>query len=142
MICVDANLVVRLYVGQGNPDVLRLWKEWRSTRAHLLAPVLLRYEVTNTLYQYVRHGELTAEAARRALTSALSLPIELESDPAVHRQALDLASRLSLPATYDSHYLAVALRHHAEFWTADRKLVHSVYDKFTWVHLVETAPGL
>lgn len=37
--------------------------------------------------------------------------------------ALDLAERLSLSATYDAHYLALAEWLGAEFWTADQRLV-------------------
>ena len=35
-----------------------------------------------------------------------------------------------------AHYLALAKRFDAEFWTADRRLVRAVQDELSWVHLV------
>jgi predicted nucleic acid-binding protein len=54
--------------------------------------------------------------------AALDLPIELFGGIGLHRRALELAQSLSLPATYDAHYLAVAEDLQAELWTADRRL--------------------
>jgi predicted nucleic acid-binding protein len=73
---------------------------------------------------------------RLALRAALSLPLRLYGEPELHARALDLAERLSLPAAYDAHYLALADWLGAEFWTADQRLVRAVQDELPWVRAV------
>ncbi len=102
----------------------------------VLAPTLLFYEVANALHRYQRAGHLTAAAVALAVDAALALPIHLHGDAALHREAFALASRLGLPATYDAHYLALAARFGAIFWTADARLVHTVTPALPWVRLL------
>jgi len=64
------------------------------------------------------------------LKAALSLPLRLHGDVSLHRWAVDLAERFSLPAAYDAHYLALAEWLGGEFWTADRRLAQAV--GYTW----------
>ena len=61
----------------------------------------------------------------------------LHSDGELHERAIHLAERYSLNAAYDAHYLALADRLGAEFWTADRRLANSVRHELEWVRLVE-----
>ena len=74
-------------------------------------------------------------SVRLALQAALSLPLHLHQDAGLHRRALDLAERFDLPAAYDGHYLALAERLDAEFWTADRRLAQAVQEEMPWVRL-------
>ncbi len=55
----------------------------------------------------------------------------------LHQQALLLAQRFSLSATYDAHYLALAEKMNAEFWSADRRLIQRVQSALPWVNLLE-----
>jgi len=137
-ICVDASVVVRL-VGSGayESPVVQLWKEWHEAGRPLVAPTLLYYEVSNALRRYVADGELLPEEAAETLDAALGLDVALHGDGDLHRRALALAERLSLPAAYDAHYLALAERLGAEFWTADRRLIRAVQSALPWVHLLE-----
>ncbi len=80
---------------------------------------------------------MRASSAQPALKAALALPIHLHGEPDLHRRALDLAQRFSLPATYDAHYLALAEHLGGEFWTADGKLSSRAQPALPWVHLVE-----
>ena len=56
------------------------------------------------------------------------LPIKLFGDADLHIQAVQLASRYGLLATYDAHYLALADHLEAELWTA-------VESELLWVRL-------
>ncbi len=87
--------------------------------------------------RYVAHGELNPEEAADALEAALGLDIALYGDRDLHRRALALAGRFSLPAAYDAHYLALAERLGAEFWTADRRLTHAIGAALPWVHQLD-----
>jgi predicted nucleic acid-binding protein len=136
-LCVDANLVIRLIADPNDEAVLQLWERWDAEGRQLAAPALLYYEVTNALYRYRRMGLMGPSSVRLALQAALSLPLHLHQDVGLHRRALDLAERFDLPAAYDGHYLALAERLGAEFWTADRRLVEAVQAALPWVHLVE-----
>jgi predicted nucleic acid-binding protein len=135
-ICVDANLVIRRVAEPDNGPVQELWGRWAARRQRLVAPTLLRYEVTNALYRSQRAGLLSPEARRDLLAAALALPIEVQGDAALHQEAADLAERFALLAAYDAHYLALAQRLGTEFWTTDGRLGRAVRPTLSWVRLV------
>jgi len=135
-VCVDANLVIRLVAEPSDEPVRRLWERWDIEMQQFAAPTLLRYELTNALYRYQKRGFMSGSSAQLALRAALSLPISLHGEADLHWQALDLAQRFSLPAAYDAHYLALAERLGAAFWTADQRLARAVRPALPWVPLV------
>ena len=135
-ICIDANLVIRLIADPKDEVVRRLWEQWENEKRPLAAPTLLWYEVTNGLYRYQRQGLMSTSSMRLALQAALSLPCHLHGETDLHVHAIDLASRFSLPAVYDAHYLALAEQLGAEFWTADRRLAQAVRPALPWVRLL------
>lgn len=136
-ICVDANLVLRLVADPTDKRIMRLWEQWASERTQLAAPTLLYYEVANALYRYQNLGYLSASSVQRSFRAALALPVELHGEPDLHWRALVLADKFSLPAAYDTHYLALAELLGGEFWTADGRLARTVQSSLPWVHLVE-----
>jgi predicted nucleic acid-binding protein len=135
-LCVDASLIIRLFVNPQSERVLQLWTQWDEEGRQIAAPTLLYYEVANAIYRYQRHGRMSSSAAQLTLEALLALPITLHGDAALHSRALVLAERLSLPAAYDAHYLALAERLGAELWTADSQLGHAARDTLSWVHVV------
>jgi predicted nucleic acid-binding protein len=135
-LCVDANLVIRLVVDPSDRAIQQLWEQWATERRQLAAPTLLYYEVANALYRYQALGLMSASSVQLALKAALALPIHMHGEPDLHRRALDLAERFSLPAAYDAHYLALAEQLNGEFWTADGKLARAVQGALPWVHTV------
>ena len=137
-ICVDAGLVVRRVAIPQDAATQAVWERWEASEAHLVAPTLLRYEVTNALYQYQKAGALSAVAAYQALRAAFALPLHLVEDTDLSSEALGMAGRFALPAAYDAHYLALAERLGATFFTTDRRLVNIVQSALAWVHLAET----
>jgi predicted nucleic acid-binding protein len=134
-VCVDASLVVRLLVGPQSQEIRSLWEAWAQERRDLVAPALIHYEVMNALYQYEKHGHLSADVVAEICDAALSLPIRHHSDPALHLQALQLARRFGLPACYDAHYLALGEHLGTDLWTCDARLVKKVGADLPWVRL-------
>ncbi len=123
---IDASLVVSLITSEANsPIVLALWRRWLAQEVYLLAPDLWRYEVVAVLWKKVRRGELTQAEAHTALEQALTCGLDHVQPTGLHAAALDLAARLSLPATYDAHYLALAQMVGCPLWTADARLYHA-----------------
>jgi len=138
LICIDANVVVGM-VSIESPDspYRQLWTKWEESEYKVVAPTLIYYEISNALHRLTIAGELLPEEASQAMEAALSLDITIYGDAAMHRRALNLASSLRLPATYDAHYLALSEQLSAQFWTADRRLFRAVQATFDWIHLVE-----
>jgi predicted nucleic acid-binding protein len=99
-----------------------LWADWERAGVRLVAPLLLRYAWASVLCRYQRHERLSPDTVRAALDAALALPVAYASDAALHRLALQAASRYDLPAAYDAHYVALAERESAQLCTADARL--------------------
>ncbi len=137
-ICVDAGLVVRRIVIPQDVAIQAIWEQWAASLTHLTAPTLLRYEVTNAVYQYQKTGALSAVAARQALRTAFVLPLRLIEDADLSSEALAMAGRFALPAAYDAHYLALAERLGATFVTTDQRLVNAVQSALPWVRMAGT----
>jgi predicted nucleic acid-binding protein len=137
-VCIDASFVVPLVtrVHEGSP-FSRLWREWHEAGLRPAAPTLLCYEVANALHRYVVHGALLLDEAAAALDVALDLGITWFGDAELHKRALQTAQEQTLPAVYDAHYLALAERLGAEFWTSDRRLHQAVGAALSRVRLAE-----
>ncbi|HZK49204.1 MAG TPA: type II toxin-antitoxin system VapC family toxin [Thermoleophilia bacterium] len=127
-VCVDASFILRLFMGPDEETAWRLWDSWLARGSSIHSPALLGYEIANALHRYRRAGFLSLSSADLVLDAALSLPTRLHSGRELHARALRLAADLSLPATYDAHYLAVAEQFGAELWTADARLAAQVPD--------------
>lgn len=134
--CPDASILVRFLVsGEPGSPIANFWENWLDSGSSLIAPTLIFYEVNNVLHQYVRHEQLTNHEAEVAFQLGLNLNIVTMMDANLHQRALQLAQTLQLHATYDAHYLALAERMGAEFWTLDEKLVKKVKSQLPWVNL-------
>lgn len=134
--CPDASILIRFLIsGESGSPIARLWEGWLEAGYSLIAPTLIFYEVNNVLHQYVRHGQLTSDEAEAAFQLSFNLNIVTMMDANLHQRALQMAQMLQLPATYDAHYLALAERVGAEFWTLDGKLVNKVKSQLSWVNL-------
>ena len=108
IVCVDASFIVRLVSSEPSASHFEeLWNQWQESGDRIIAPALIYYEVSNALHRSTVAGQLRSEQAEQALEDALSLDITIYGDLAMHRCALNLASSLQLPATYDAHYLAL-----------------------------------
>ncbi len=135
-VVVDTSIAIKWVLNEADSAVaLALLAEWRNKKTAMLAPALLAYEASNTLYQNVRRGKITFDTAKQGLTKVILVGLQLDfsQDPALGIRAIELANNFSLPATYDSYYLALAEREHCNFWTADTRLWTAVQGKLLWV---------
>jgi predicted nucleic acid-binding protein len=138
VVCVDANFVVFLVqvTSEISPFIV-LWDEWQEQNNQIIAPTLFSYEVTNVFHRMNLAGQISSKEAEQLLEEALNLGITLYGDKALHSSALALARSFNLRAAYDAHYLALAERFNAEFYTSDKRLFNSVKDTLSWIHLVK-----
>jgi len=78
------------------------------SQAHeILAPVLLRSQVLNLLYQRVRSGELDKVAAVSLNTQFAKLKFRYLGDAVLRRRAWSIADTLDMPSTLDAEYIAL-----------------------------------
>lgn len=135
-VVVDANIALKWIFNEEDSHIaLALLRDWSKQRIVVQAPVLLTYEVTNILYQKKRRGLISIERVKDAQRELLLLGLEFDfpQDHTLSRQAVELAHKYDLPATYDTHYLALAEREDCEFWTADTRMWRTVQGKLPWV---------
>lgn len=114
---------------------LGLAETWSEEETRLLAPCLLLTEVTNALYKRIIRKEMDLPKVQEALEVILAFGIEIHEEAGLHTLAIEL-SLLGQPATYDSHYLALALMHDCLLWTGDRRFFDSTRKSFPQVHWV------
>lgn len=137
VVCVDASFIVRMLTSDTPDSFDNLWNQWQESGYAIVAPTLIYYEISNSFHRSAIAGQLLPQEAVRLLQNVLNLNITLYGDAELHREALNLAAQLRLPATYDAHYLALAQRLECEFWTADRRLFNAVQATLSWVNLVQ-----
>lgn len=142
-VCVDASFVARLFLGPDDNGFWEILESWHAEGAAMCAPSLITYELTNVFYRCHRAGYLSLASARLALDAALGLPIRLEGDTGLHRDATRIAANAGSAASYDAHYLALAERLGTELWTADARLAREPGPGGPVVRLVprSSAPG-
>jgi predicted nucleic acid-binding protein len=136
-VVVDASVAVKWVVNVTDSDIARrLLTNWLKREMVILAPALIVYEVSNTLYKYVRAGQISYEHAERGLKEVIFpiLEIDFSEETATNFHALELARRFELPATYDAHYLALAEYKSCELWTSDTRLWRKVGNELGWIH--------
>jgi predicted nucleic acid-binding protein len=98
---------------------------------HMLAPALLRSQMLSLLYQAVRRGEMTKEAAERRLFYARGMRIRLHEDHELQNAAWNVAGQLGWPDTFDAEYVALTQLQADALITLDRQLAGAVKDLVT-----------
>jgi predicted nucleic acid-binding protein len=135
-VCVDANFVVR-YLSSGESESIyqQKWRQWQAENYTLVAPTLFAYEISNAFHRASLAKQITPDEAEQLLERALYLGLQFLGDAELHRQAVKIAQRYNLPATYDAHYLALADHLKIDFWTSDRRLFNAVHLSLPSVNL-------
>jgi predicted nucleic acid-binding protein len=137
MICVDANIIVRLIAPEPHLNVNRQWSEWQSTGSVLAAPTLLKYEVVNSFHRMRLQGKVADDLAAQMVETAMQLPLTFHDDSGLSVRAFALAAQFNLKATYDAHYLALSEHLGCDLWTTDKRFFNAVNPGYPQVRLVE-----
>ena len=91
--------------------------------SHLvIAPTLFHGEIANTLWKYVRFGDLDKETALARYAEAIGLVDTFEADEQLAAEALSTAIRYK-HSVYDMLYVILARRHGCSILTVDKKLI-------------------
>lgn len=121
---VDASVVVDWVAPDADPALpaVVLLSRLAAADAELLAPRLLREEVSNALLTGVRRGRWSGAAADAAQLLLRDLPVRLLDEPGDLDRAWDLARRYDNHPIYDLVYVALAERRRTQLITADAML--------------------
>jgi predicted nucleic acid-binding protein len=135
IVVVDANIALKWVLSESDSSVAsNLLASWLKNGITIMAPALLAYEATNTLYRNMRSGKITSSVAVDGLNLILKIvKLDFSYDPIINIQAMKLAERFGQPASYDSHYLALAEREGCELWTDDTRMWRAIKGKLDWV---------
>lgn len=119
-VCVAASLVVAMFVpGRFSRAALTLWREWTLNDRQVIAPMLLRYEVTSAIYRKTLSGQIAAADGREALQRFLELDITTVDPPSLSLRAVEVAAKFQRPNTYEAHHLALVESQGCPIWTGD-----------------------
>lgn len=136
-IVVDASVALKWVFDEEFSDHARALLRRETAEARTIAaPVVFLSQATNAVFQRERRALITSDEGDTALASLLASPLELHSPPALYRQALDVARRYNLRATYDAQYVALAALLGANFWTADERLFNALSPSLPSVRLL------
>ena len=135
-VVVDASLALKWVLDEPDSNkAIMLLNSWTSNGIDVIAPALFAYEVTNTLHRQVLASKLTYDEARQGQRDLFSIGVQLKflRYKNISTRAMEFAHQFNLPATYDSHYLALAQHENCDYWTADARLWNVVKGKLGWV---------
>jgi predicted nucleic acid-binding protein len=137
IVVIDASLAVMWAIPENySVQALRLAETWGEEETRLLAPCLLLTEVTNALFKRIVRKEMDLAKVLEALEVILAFGIEIHEEAGLHTLAIELSLQLGQPATYDDHYLALALMQDSLLWTGDRRFYQAARKPFPQVHWV------
>lgn len=140
-ICLDASVVVSwLLPEELSAKALLLKRRWEEGADSLIAPPLLRMEVSSVLRQSVYRMRLTPDEGEAAFQALLLLPVMLHRDDLTAR-AWKVAKLINAPRVYDMYYLALAEASDCDLWTVDRRLANLAKNHFPRVRWVGDVEG-
>lgn len=115
---VDASALAALYFGEPEgEDIAR-----RLGDARLVAPVLIRFEMSNIALKKIGSAPQTTSLVLARLTDFLNSPLEVCDVDHGEALALALAARLT---AYDASYLWLARQRSCGLVTLDRQLARA-----------------
>jgi predicted nucleic acid-binding protein len=97
----------------------------------VLAPTLLRSQMSSLLYQAVQRDEMDKRDAERRLNYVRGVRLRLLGDRVLQNVAWKVADQLGWSDTFDAEYIALTQLQAYAFITLDRQLAHAVKDLVT-----------
>lgn len=145
MICADSSVVAKLLFPQEHySDVARrLFNDQIARHEPVIAPFLLRDEVTNVVRKKIQFENFPPAEIDTVLNDFLALPIAFRDPDGLFHAAVRVAVEYKLHAIYDAEYLALAQITGCDFWTADLELIKKVKRRLPFVRALseyEPAP--
>jgi len=132
-VVVDANILIAFALVDEplHTQANQMLSAWQTTKELLVAPRLLRSEVTAVVRKTVYQERMTPERGRAILAQILVFTLEFHEDDVLLKDAYELAVQFNRPRAYDTQYMALAERLVCNFWTADERLVNSLQGQFS-----------
>lgn len=124
---IDTSALIRLFI----PDGLvpqgqeKFFIGVESGLNTAIAPELILAETANVLLKKERAGELSKEEGQQLLKDINDLPVRLFSHQEILVEAYEIGAKYGLTG-YDALFLALAVRHSAAVFTADKKMMDAV----------------
>ncbi|MBD2312676.1 type II toxin-antitoxin system VapC family toxin [Desertifilum sp. FACHB-1129] len=123
---VDASVCIKQFV----PDPLsdkaqQLFAHLANPQNEIYIPDLFYIESANTLWRYVRAGQLTASQVQANLATLKALSLQVVSMAELMEEAVNIAIACGISA-YDASYVALSQRVSAPLLTLDRRLVNAL----------------
>lgn len=143
LICVDANVVVKLYTYEEYRDAaVELLEEADSTNTQIIAPDFIYAETASTIRKLVYRKLLTIENGALGLHLIKRLNLICFDVRDLYDNAWRIAAQFNLGSLYDAFYLALAEQNNCHFWTADERFINSVSDLAYVKNIKDFTPGM
>ena len=139
---VDASFAVKWILNETlRTEALDLLADWGQRQVERLVPGWFACEVAHVFYKRYRAGDLPLHEVAIGIQGVMTLVQLRDTDVATSLRGVEIAHALGRPASYDSHYIALAESLGCELWTADERLWNAASRTMPWVRwLGERAP--
>ena len=125
-IVIDSSVVIKWFFDEPYcAEARRILQAFRKGTVTLLAPDLIYAELGNVVWKKHRFQGVAAADAQQVVEELQQLPLIVTSSADLLADAYRLAVAQQR-TVYDALYLALSLREHAPFVSADQKLVNAV----------------
>lgn len=135
MLCLDASIIVGLATGDISGELREEARGWFLNGTRFIAPNLMGYEFANAMYKSVKRGADPGVVAT-AFEAMRNLRIDLVDCSDFHEEAIAIARKYVLRASYDAHYVALAARREVELVTSDRELAKALEQDYPFVRYI------
>lgn len=126
-IVVDTSVALKWVlseVASANAHALR--RDCLRGREQIVAPTLLLYEATNTLYQAGRDGIVPWQSVEQGLDDIMTV-VRLQVPTAeTAKRAVEIARLTTQTYAYDPQFLALAEWLQCDLWTADERFLRAM----------------
>ena len=116
---VDASIVLAFLLQEKNDQANKILKKYRDEEIHLISPMLLKFEVGNSLRTAILRKRISQIKAEALYNAFLELDIVEEKIDHIKVLKLALSKKISF---YDASYLYLALSNHIRLLTLDNSL--------------------